>query len=264
MHHVPLVLLAFLASASSHAQNPAATSLRATFEVASVKRNTSGDLRQSWDREPGGRVVHINFTLRDLVRGAYGLRDQQLTGGPDWFDRERFDVIARGPANASGAQVDAMMRTLLAERYALAAHWERRELPVYELVMAYPDRRFGPKLRPRPDCRDGEVREPANDGREPCGGMLVGPGRVTVRGQGIPDFARDRIVLDKTGLKGNFDIDLEYAPMPGEFPPGGPPPPANAPALPAALQEQLGLRLVPARATVDVLVVDRAELPTEN
>jgi uncharacterized protein (TIGR03435 family) len=263
MRSASLVLPAILCAAQAFAQNPAATSLRATFEVASVKRNISGDLRQSWDREPGGRVVYINFTLRDLVRDAYGLRDQQLIGGPDWFDREHFDVIARGPAGAA-AQADAMMRGLLADRFALQVHWERRELDVYELVVARPDGRLGPKLRPRPDCRDGEVREPANDGREPCGGMLVGPGRLTVRGQGIPAFARDRIVLDKTGLKGNFDIDLEYAPMPGEFPTGGPPPPANAPALPAALQEQLGLRLVPARATVDVLVVDRAQLPTEN
>src|SRR5918995_3785021 len=114
MRHASLALLAILGAAPSNAQTPAATSVRAAFDVASVKRNTSGDLRQSWDREPGGRVVHINFTLRDLVREAYGLRDQQLVGGPDWFDREHFDVLARGPA-AADAQVDAMMRGLLAE-----------------------------------------------------------------------------------------------------------------------------------------------------
>jgi hypothetical protein len=106
-----IALLAILLAAPSHAQTPAATSVRATFEVASVKRNTSGDLRQSWDREPGGRVVHINFTLRDLVRDAYGLRDQQLAGGPDWFDREHFDVIARGPA---AAEAQAARRALRA------------------------------------------------------------------------------------------------------------------------------------------------------
>jgi uncharacterized protein (TIGR03435 family) len=244
------------AHATLGAQNPAATKSTAAFEVASVRRNVSGDLRQSSDREPGGRVTAINVTLRDLVRGAYRLHDQQLVGGPEWFDRDHFDVTGKAPAGASDAEHGAMMRGLLIERFSLRVHWEQRELPVYELVLARGDGRLGPGLRPRPDCAIGERRE---SDKAPCGGALFGPGRLTVRGQPLPGFARDRIVIDKTGLTGNFDIDLEYTPDPGEFPPIGPPPPANAPSLPTALEEQLGLRLRPARAMVDVLVVDRAE-----
>ena len=250
------VFVTLVALSPSMAQNPAATTATAAFEVASVRRNTSGDLRQTWDQSPSGQVTLINMTLRDLVRDAYGVRDQQLAGGPEWFDRDHFDVRAKAPVNASGPQVDAMKRGLLAERFRLAVHWEQRELPVYELVLAHEDGRLGPGLRPRPDCAPGEVRE---TGDAPCGGILLGPGRVIVRGQGLPGFARDRIVIDKTGLTGNFDVDLEYTPAPGEFPAIGPPPPADAPSLPTALEEQLGLRLRPARAMVDVLVVDSAQ-----
>jgi uncharacterized protein (TIGR03435 family) len=256
-----IALAAVSIGTSLGAQDPAATRKSAAFEVASVRRNTSGTLRQSWDQSPSGLVTLTNMTLRDLVRDAYGLHDQQLLGGPDWFDRDHFDIVAKAPINAAGPLVDAMKRGLLAERFKLATHWEQRDLPVYELVLAHKDGRLGPGLRPRPDCAPGEVRE---TGDAPCGGILVGPGRVTVRGQGVPRFARDRIVIDKTGLEGNFDVDLEYTPAPGEFPPFGPPPPADAPALPVALQEQLGLRLQPSRARVDVLVVDRAEQPTDE
>jgi uncharacterized protein (TIGR03435 family) len=262
------------------------------FEVASVKINkerTGDGIRV----RPGGRYEYTNVTLRFLIASAYqrfAFDDRQSVGGPAWLDTERFDVIAQTgigtpPTDADGfpGPLFAMMRALLEERFKLATHNEVRDQPIYELVVARRDGRLGPGVkRLESGCAaamkqmNAGERPAPRPGRGPDCSLGGGPGRLQANAVSLEILARalsnevGRHVVDKTGIVGDFDIDLTFAP---EFSPGrrgGPPPDAAAlaasdrPSIFTALQEQLGLKLESGRGPVDVLVVDRAEMPTEN
>ena len=251
------------------------------FEVASIRMNRSGADRQEMRLVPGGRAVMTNVPLRRVILTAYNLLPQQLIGAPDWVESDRFDITVQASGNLSTAapggppgSAELTLRRLLADRFRLVAHTETRELPIYELVMARADQRLGPRLSPaKIDCvalmeaygRGTGPMPPPSD----CGGSRE-PGRVWMRGVIIPNFARailvgwtDRIVQDRTGLRGGYDLDLEFTPNSGiasTTPATG----AESVSLFTALEEQLGLKLRPARASVAVLVIDRVERPTEN
>ena len=248
-----------------------------TFEVASVKPNKAGDLQSVPPIQPGGRVTLTNRTLRYLVLFAYSrfdaqLHDHQVVGGPNWIDGDGFDIAAKmdgnlppGPDTANLARV--MLRALLAERFRLEVQPESRELPVYALVTARADRRLGPGLRPRQDTCEGFVRSPGEPdlkGDTPlCGYLRGGRGTLNFRGVPISSLFRpaalgglDRIVIDQTRLPGLYDIDLVWALDAGAS--------ADAPSIFTAVQEQLGLKLEPTRAPVEVLVIAHAEKPTPD
>jgi uncharacterized protein (TIGR03435 family) len=179
-----------------------------------------------------------------------------------------------------------MLQSLLAERFKLATHKDTRELPIYSLEVARSDGRLGPQLRPATvDCeamiaaaraRGGPPPAPPAPGERPICGIRINPGRLSGGGFPLSQFAAtlsqfvQRIVVDRTGLSGNFDVDLTWTPdqLPqGGPPPGAPPlPPAdpNGPSIYTAVQEQLGLKLESAKGPVDVLVIDRAESPTPD
>ena len=278
---------------SASAQAPA----NPTFEVASIKPNKSGTNQRQFNVEPNGRFTAINVPLADLVRFAYAERGPDgilgplppnrmsvaatWAGGAKALQSDKFDVIATTDPGASQEQVFLMLRALLAERFKLVVHRETRDLPIYALVIARKDGRLGPRLRPsNVDCSaassDRPTAPPAADGfvAEPCKGLRNVPGKATGRAVTIPTLARlmsgwgddHRPVEDRTGLTGNFDIDLDWTP--------DRPLPADAPALPAtdsngaglftALQEQLGLKVESTKNSIDMLVVDHAEHPTEN
>jgi uncharacterized protein (TIGR03435 family) len=164
-----------------------------------------------------------------------------------------------------------MLRTLLTERFTLAAHNETRERPVYALVLAREDRRFGPQLQKSPtDCATAK-------GADACGSS-VGPGFIRSRGRTMAQLAEslsrlsntgsslNRLIVDRTGLEGQYDVTLKFTPEnipPGNVP-GFPAVDPNGPSIFTALQEQLGLKLDSQRAPVNVLVIDRADRPTEN
>ena len=252
------------------------------FEVASVKPNGSGDLRVTIQTSPGGRFTATNAPLRSLIRIAYQLQDFQLAGGPKWLDEERFDIVAKGDGNPVPDRIRLMLRALLAERFKLTLRSETRDLPFYALVMARNDGRPGPQLRRSDtDCAqtvsllDGLAPPGPPDPNMPCGFVGPGPGGGTrfrgVSAQAIGKFLSapvHRPVLDRTGLVGYFDADLELT---AEL--GPPPPPpgapdrfdrASAPSIFTALQERLGLKLDAQRGPVAVFVIDRAEKPVEN
>ncbi|MGH9140148.1 MAG: TIGR03435 family protein [Vicinamibacterales bacterium] len=252
------------------------------FEVASVKPNESGDRRVSIEVSPGGRFRATNAPLRSLIRIAYQLQDVQLAGGPKWLDDERFDIVAKGDGSPAPDQIRLMLQSLLAERFKLTLRRETRDLPLYALVMARKDGRWGPKLRRADaDCTqaasrlDGLAPPGPPDPAAPCG--YVGPdpgGGIRFRGVSVQAIAKflatpvHRPVLDRTGLSGYFDVDLELTTELG--PP--PPPPglpdrfdrSSAPSIFTALPEQLGLKLDSQRGPVDVFVIDRAEHPVEH
>jgi uncharacterized protein (TIGR03435 family) len=245
------------------------------FEVASIKINKTNDPQSVPPIQPG-RLTLTNRTLRSLVQFAYAPIEQpQIVGGAEWVDRDRFDITAKmegtpapGRANAEAARLG--LRTLLAERFRLKLRKESRELPVYALVVARADGRLGVGLRPRPDLNcAGFVPKPELPdlkGNAPlCGYMRGGQGTLTYRGVTLSLLAGsltsgrvDRLVIDQTELSGPFDIDLTWAVE------TDPTASADVPSIFTALQEQLGLKLEPTRASVEVFVIDHAEKPTSN
>jgi bla regulator protein blaR1 len=284
-----VVPLRAAAQASVRVQDP--TTLP-SFDVVSIKENKSGDTVQGSRRQPG-RIVITNVPLRLSIINFFGLQPQQLIGGPDWINSTRYDIIAQFsgemPLTEPGSvgPLQLMMQRVFAERFKLAVHTETREIPVYELTQARRDRTLGSKLKPAAtDCeavmsamlksaREGGPPPTAGpqlpDGRPACG-MRFGPGnRLVAGGTSMAALSRNmsnpagRIIVDKTGLIGGFDFELEFTPDPSAA--GGQPPAVsdtNLPSLFTALEEQLGLKLVPERRPVEVLVIDGVERPTEN
>ena len=279
------VLASAIAGAALVAQAPPA------FEVASIKPNNSGDGRVMMENQPG-RYIATNVSLRLLIRNAYQLQDFQITGGPSWLGSDRFDINAKVPdgmpppgppvPGAGPARLQLMIRSLLAERFKLVVHPETKNSPIYALILARSDGRLGTELKKsETDCaavfgagRGRGAMPPLPQPGDPmrCG-IRIGPGNMAVGGSTLAQFANSlgmfagRVVLDKTGLTGNYDINLTWTPdqMPNR-PPGAPDLPANAdgPSLFTAVQEQLGLKLDAQRGPVEMLVIDRAEKPVEN
>ena len=217
------------------------------FEVASIKANTSGEpyVGAPGDRFSDGRFRYTNVPLRLLIRQAFErLRSDDVRGGPGWLDTDRWDIDAK--AESATADMLPMIRTLLADRFRLRHHIESEQGAVYELTFARRDRRLGSSLRPS--------RSPRS--------FRGGGGSITGRAISILDLARllsaeaGRPVLDRTRLTGTYDVDLRWAPAS----PAGVAP-SDLPDFFAAIQEQLWLRLQPARGPVDRLVIDSAERP---
>jgi uncharacterized protein (TIGR03435 family) len=169
-----------------------------------------------------------------------------------------------------------MLRAMLADRFQLQAHTERRELPSYDLVLDRPDGRLGQGLVPSsPDCdtivaarRAAAVAPPEFDPDKPLVCTIVGS-LDRIRGEGaVSGFTQmlrgpaGRLVVDKTGLRGTYRITLTYELASVAL--GAVPPPDGALSVFTAVREQLGLRLEPSRTERDVLVIDRLERPTEN
>jgi bla regulator protein blaR1 len=265
------------------------------FDVASVKPNVSGDMRVTLQAMPGGRFIATNAPLRTLIREAYALQGSQLSGGPGWLDSDRFDIVAKSERNPAPLEMRVMLRALLAERFQLGVHTETRDLPSYALVLARTDRTLGPHLRPtgadcsqvpewlgtgpppvRPPPLPGSPRSFGGTGEDaPCRSGGPGAGSaMRFRGITLDAFASflatpvRRPVIDRTGLSGDFDIELE---MTAEL--GPPPPPPglldqvdrrSLPSIFTSLQEQLGLRLESRRGPIDVLVIDRVERLVPN
>jgi uncharacterized protein (TIGR03435 family) len=275
-------------------QDTAVTAGGQTFEVASVKPNTSGDLRVMFGMRPGGRFTATNVPLRELIRMAYGLQNFQIQGGPDWLGSERFDVVAKAegdlPPMAPGGPPNPlllMVQSLLQERFKLTVHRETKEMPIYALVIARSDKRLGPQLRPsETDCAALMAARgaaggpppppPIKPGERPQCGMFMGMARIAAGGVPTLQLAMSlsqrvgRIVVDRTGLAGMYDFEVDFTPdqLPqGPPPPGAPPLPPidpNGPSLFTALQEQLGLKLDSDRGPVEVLIIDSVERPTPD
>jgi uncharacterized protein (TIGR03435 family) len=247
------------------AQSPSAV----PFEVASVKPNHS-DGEPSMIVPSRGTVVITNVPLLNVIVNAYGIPAFRMVGAPAWITRERFDISARIPDTSSPGQVRSMLQTLLVQRFNLKAHQETREQPVYEVVVARPDGRLGPRLkRSDSDCATANnppAVPPSLD--SPCAGLFgVGPGggRIVSKGQPLDrvisalSMAVSRAVVDRTALQGPFDVDLQWGADVGTAVTI-----SDTPSIFTALQEQLGLRLQPSRGLVDVLVIDNVERPTPD
>jgi uncharacterized protein (TIGR03435 family) len=277
------------------------------FEVASVKTNKSGPTMMSMRTLPTSFNV-TNLPLRMLITQAYRLSAYQLVGAPSWIDSERFDINAKAPEGSNPNQTTLMLRGLLADRFKLKVHTETREVPTYALVLARSDGKLGPKLsKTTDDCQKiQEERQAAikaagggpGRGRGPLPpGIMPAPGErpicttsmnatpptgggspvITMRagGQTIASLVRtlssnlNRQVIDRTGLEGLYDFELQYGMQqagPTTTQPGGNTPAApidDGPTIFDSLRE-LGLKLESERGPVEHLVIDSVQRPTED
>jgi uncharacterized protein (TIGR03435 family) len=277
---VALSCLAVFAIPTLHAQDAADT---LDFEAASIKESHGvSTMPQAPDR-----FTRPNITLSLILVYAYQMSEFQIQGGPDWVRTRRFDIDAKAAGIVSADQMRMMVRRLLAERFNLKTHLETRDLPRYALVLARSDRRLGPRLKQSAvDCpaivaaRGPDYKMPVGPpqpGDPPSCGLrvLVGGGSQTMIAEGQPMSAiakllqprAGRVVIDKTGLTGTWDLELETEP---QIPVGlGIPAdafgkPREGLSLSTALPEQLGLKLESERGPVDALVIDSVDLPTPN
>jgi uncharacterized protein (TIGR03435 family) len=279
---ITVLFSAALTWGGASAQSPAPTTT--PFEVASIKRNTSGGFI-GINVQPNGRLVVTNAPVADMIEVAYQLQPFQLAGAPDWVMRDAYDVMANGepdtaPLAGAGTPVSPTqlrLRELLGDRFKLRMHMEVRELPIYALMRARADGALGARLEQATiDCGtnqgppSGPPALPKPGERPPCR-MFITPVSIAAGGVPIAQFASilsrqvGRSVVDRTRLEGLYAFTLEFAPNPVAAPGGAAVPPAsNAPSLFTALEEQLGLKLQPDRGPVEVLVIDRIDRPSEN
>ncbi len=226
---------------------------RPSFEVASIKPNTSGSKAGYIRRPEGGRFSATNTILRAVIRLAYGFQDAQIVGGPDWINSDRFDFEAKSEAQFQPGEFNVMLQSLLEERFRLKTHREMRELPVFELFVA----------------KNGKKLVPSSLGD---GGPLVNNGRGRIVSRHAPpeqwvqalSTQLGRQVIDRTGLHGTFDFTLEWAPDPNPTAGENTSPASTGPTIFTALQEQLGLRLESSKTPAEVIVIDSVERPSEN
>jgi uncharacterized protein (TIGR03435 family) len=248
--------IAALAQATSPAvtqQNPAASAF--AFEAVTIKPDDTGNgyLKLSPDSfSMGGMPTWV------LIRSAYGvLLEDQVVGLPGWaksehiavqakVDQETAATLDKLPALERWKQMQLMLQAMLAERFELKAHREPRDLPIYVLTVA----KDGPKMK-----------KTATDGLG--GNASYASGKVSAHEISVEALAANlsftvgRVIVNKTGLEGGYDFTLDYAPEGADAS-------DTRPSIFTALEEQLGLKLVPSKGPVDVIVVDHIERPTEN
>ena len=262
------------------AQNATPAGQRLAFEVVSIKRTDPNDTRPGADFSamPGGRLLARNNAVLNFITNAFGVPNYTVIGGPAWMREDRYDLDARAAGEASRADVMLMLQTLLADRFQFRMHRETRDLPAYVLTVA----RGGAKLTRSKDGGCVE-RDPSKPIPPPAPGAAASPlcGNNNMNSRMKPPYMTwtavridmprvvgalanyfRRPVVDRTGLTGFYDIQIDLPPLsPATSPDGGP---DSGPSVFTVLQEQLGLRVEEGQGPVEVLVVDRLERPTEN
>jgi uncharacterized protein (TIGR03435 family) len=239
------------------------------FEVAAIHVNKGDTSARTHiiSSSSNGRFTAINASLKSLVQWAFVVPGARILGGPDWFPSTRFDIEAKAddsvdsqlstlPSVEGKAEKQAMLRALLADRFQLKSHQELRDLPVYALVIA----KDGPKFQP------SQVNGTTINGRL---------GEISVSGSDdtlallADELGKHlgRVVTNETGLHGRYELSLKWASDQTVAPQSdgaGSPAGASGPSIFTAIREQLGLRLIPKKSPISVLLIDQATMPTEN
>jgi uncharacterized protein (TIGR03435 family) len=242
---------------------PMAADANPSFEVATIKPSKPDDQRKAFIVQ-GNRFQIINQPLTQIISFAFDVQAKQVIGLPDWAESDKFDIDAKpdGEGAPNGKQWKSMIQKLLADRFKLTFHKDKKELSVYVLSVA----KTGAKMTKNDSAPNGL---PAL--------FFQGLGKLNVRNALITDFTGlmqsavlDRPVVDQTGLAGRFDFSLNWTPDDSQF--GGmgakiPPPTDSADAPPnlyTAIQEQIGLKLEATKAPADVMIIDKVEKPSAN
>jgi uncharacterized protein (TIGR03435 family) len=234
------------------------------FEVATIKPSAPNRPGKNVGFR-GGHFMTRNTNVNDLIALAYGLHAKQIVGGPDWFGTDLYDI--EGKPDTEGLPNDKQMKTmlqkLLADRFKLTFHHDKRELSVYVISVAS----GGPKMTTSsPDSRTNFIFRGLGD-------LLVTSMTMTDFSTWMQAGVMDKPVVDQTGLSGRYDFQLKWTPDESQFAQFRGtgrvvPPPTNDPNAPpslyTAMQEQLGLKMGTAKFPDDVIVIDHVEKPSEN
>ncbi len=237
-----------------------------SFEVATIKPSDPSKPGQIVTLR-GDYVITTNTTLHDLINLAYWIHPKQLTGGPAWTESEKFDMTGKpdAPGQPNVDQMKLMIQKLLADRFQLKFHYEKRDLSVYAITVV----KTGAKIT-KSDA-DPKGLPGWSFGRSPAGTVFTFRNSPLSQVAALLQNSMDRPVVDQSGLSGRYDFTLTFTPdaaQAARLGLGGPPPAADnpdaAPDLFTALQQQLGLKLESTKAPTDVMVIDRVEKPSEN
>jgi uncharacterized protein (TIGR03435 family) len=298
-----MVLAAPIGIGMLHGQSPAKVEMNSgqpdnlaglpKYDVSSIKPYKADDGRVRMMLSPDGVSLH-GVPMRLLIPQAFGVEEDRILGEPAWVKSNRYDIEAKvAPEDAPKLkdlkvdQRNAMMLQLLVDRFNLKYHHEKRELPMYALVVA----KGGLKMKPTKaddsaagadDPRPGDGPTPGN-GQQPRMGrrmMMMNPGHLESTGTSLDMLSHvlsrqlSRTVVDKTGLPGEYDFTLDYTPDNMPMPPHGGPddgaaksqtqPDQGGPSIFTAVEEQLGLKLEATKGMVDVIVIDHIDLPAED
>jgi uncharacterized protein (TIGR03435 family) len=234
-----------------------------SFEVATIKPSKPDQPGKGF-MVRGNHFRTLNTTLTDLITFTYGVQQKQVVGQPSWMDTDKWDIEAQPdvPGAPNDKQLKTMVKKLLADRFQLKFHEDKKELSAYVLTVA----KSGNKMTAG-----------STDPNQLPALFFRGLGVLTVQNATMEDFAGlmqtavlDKPVVDQTSLAGKWNFLLKWTPDESQF--GGMgikvPPPSDAPDAPpplfTAIQEQIGLKLEAGKAQVKVLVIDKAEKPSEN
>jgi uncharacterized protein (TIGR03435 family) len=254
---LPLALTIVTPPASAHekpaTEQQSSPTQTTTFDVVSIKPSDPKNTGFAVRPDPNNFTM-IGASLKFLVQYAYDLHGFQIEGAPAWMTSTRFDIVAKTDTTSAPAQsqdleatlklVRTRLQSLLADRFQLRAHKGTMEMPVYGLVVA----KGGPKLQASTNNT----------------GFSTGRGQFVCSDSSMDDLAAllsgvmDRMVLDQTRLTGDYKFSLKWTPD------DSPNPNPDLPGLFTAIQEQLGLKLIPTKGPVEVLIIDHAERPSEN
>jgi uncharacterized protein (TIGR03435 family) len=257
-----VTLLGIVASAQQQSPAP-------RFEVVSIKPWTRPTTPVTGipvpPAPPSSGIFNRSTNVARLIAEAYDVRDLQISGGEDWVRTQRYDVSARAGREVSKTELSEMIKALLADRFKLRIKTETREMPILELRRARTDGRVGPNLH---DCSDPNDKEGISTDEKPFRAPTNGTVATAPCSDGAQSLARiatsqlQTIVVDKTGLVGQWRFDMYYGSAQVEFSRDSSNP--NLPSFEGALREQLGLRLERTRGPVPVIVIESVERPTSD
>jgi uncharacterized protein (TIGR03435 family) len=240
-----------------------------SFDVATIKPNDSGSAGLQGLGFSGRSFMTRNSSLNDLIAFAYSVQDKQIVNAPDWTGKDRYDLSAIPDVEGipTVAQMRVMLQKLLADRFKLTFHQEKRDMSAFVLTVV----KTGEKLTPTEDKGPGPGIGfvPAPGGLK----FIVKNGTVAAFTTALQMVVLDRPVVDQTGLTGHYDISLTFSPDDSQFNGHPPIPPKtdktdttteSAPSLFEAIQKQLGLKLDAQKTAVDVIAIDHVEKPSAN
>lgn len=248
---------------------PMAADAKPAFEVATIKPSDPARPGKLFTVR-GQEVITINTTLSDLITMAFDLHRQQITGGPAWFESDKFDITGKPevPGQPNVTQLKIMIQKLLVDRFQLKFHNEKKELSVYAITVGKTGSKLA-KSQSDPNGLPGLFF-----GRGASSGMTFNVRNATIAevASVLQGSVLDKPVADQTGLSEKYDFLLKFTPDPGQMAGfGGPPTPPPAadnldapPDIFTAFQQQLGLKLESTKAPVSVMVIDRVAKPSDN
>jgi bla regulator protein blaR1 len=250
----PTIVLVALFSAIAM---PMAQDAEPHFEVVSVKENTSPDLSIRSEPQPPDGYRRTALPLSNHLAYAFDVPQLwRIVDLPDWARLTRYDITGKASAPVTEQQRRSMMRDVLISRFKLRTHTEQREQTVYVMSLARSDKRLGIGLKSRPDCADMPC---ASGGTGTPEGVKIQATTLSRFAEGLLSNLLRQMVMDESGIAGVFDIEATWRPATG---PGDAA--DNRPDMFTALRDQLGLKLEPQKRSVEVLVIDHIERPTEN